>query len=420
MSTTRTIRMRPPHAGQRGILACTVRFIIAFCGRRFGKTQLGIDRLTSVVTTNPGLYWWVGLSWRSASLKRAWRLLKQRFKKIPGVVIREADKEIHLPNGSMIWMRTAENEDSLDGEGLKGVIVDEVTLMNERVWTQHLRPALADYKGWALFLGVPKGMNWVGRLFSKAKKYKWDAKKGKYVAAGKGSRNNWAAFSAPTSANPFIDPEEIADAKLDLSKKVFDQEFLAKLLKGDSGVFGDVSKCIYGQLERARYGEKYYAGIDPARLKDYFVVVVLDKWGHVVAFLRKNKTSWNYMYDATAALLKEYNNAFGYCDSTGVGDPVLEELWKRGLNLSGVDYRRDNNKVRLIEELMRSVENEKVSWPEELEILTNEMEIFEGTIRSSGKIKYSAPEGEHDDTVNGLALANKALIETGISVISKY
>src|SRR5262245_36313526 len=78
----------------------------------------------------PGIYWWVGVSWKSASMKRAWRLLKVRLRGFS--VIREADKEIHLPNGTQIWLRTADNLSSLAGEGLRGAVLDEFTLMDER------------------------------------------------------------------------------------------------------------------------------------------------------------------------------------------------------------------------------------------------------------------------------------------------
>ena len=47
--------------------------VVAFCGRRFGKTDGYVQRLFYWMQRKPGLYWWVGLSWRSASLKRAWR-----------------------------------------------------------------------------------------------------------------------------------------------------------------------------------------------------------------------------------------------------------------------------------------------------------------------------------------------------------
>jgi len=421
-----TIKMRPPHRGQIPILYSLARFIVALCARRFGKTQLGIDKTTKAVIEDPGMYWWVGLSWRSASLKRAWRLLKKRFRQVPGVIIREVDKEIHLPNGSMIWMRTAEAEDSLDGEGLKGVVLDECTMMKEVIWTQHIRPALADFRGWALFIGVPKGKNWVYRLFTRGRLFVWEETKYKKVTNGiddpDGSLKypGWASYQCPTSANPFIEPAEIAEAENELPDRVYRQEFMAEILDDDSAVFGDLKQVIYGELEEPKHNARYYGGIDPARLKDYFVIIIVEEQGHVVAYDRMNKRTWEHMYDRTEELLKKYNDAQAYVDSTGVGDPVQEALWNRHLNVNGIDYRKDNNKVRLVETLIMAVERKTVSWPKELNTLTKEMEIFEADIRPTGRIKYSAPEGEHDDCVNSLALANMAREKLGITTVARY
>ena len=417
---TQRIKRRPPHWGQLPILRSSVRFLIAFCGRRFGKTQLGIDKITDVVFAEPGMYWWVGLSWRSASLKRAWRLLKARFKKVPGVRIRESDKEIHLPNGSMIWMRTAENEDSLDGEGLKGVVVDECTLMKERVWTQHLRPALTDYRGWAVFLGVPKGMNWVGRLFVRGNQFKWNIDNHVFELEKKGEKNNWAGFQAPSEANPHLPIDDIREAEDELPDKTFRQEYMAELLKMEGAVFHDIGAHIFGELSEWKRGTIYYGGVDLARTTDYSVVTVMDSNGHIVFQDRFNLIGWPAQEARIIADLKPYKCPYIYADSTGVGDPIVSNLQEKNGNIIQYNFA-GNRKQKLIENFTVSYERGEVSWPQELTHMSEEMELFEAKKTSGGLgVKYEAPDGLHDDCVISAALANLAIVKLGTSNTGSY
>src|SRR5262249_8877457 len=105
---TRVVDINLPrlHATQQTIFDSTARLQVAFCARQYGKTEGGVDLIIRDGLKTAGIYWWVGVSWKSASMKRAWRLLKIRLREFG--VIREADKEIHLPNGTQIWLRTAD------------------------------------------------------------------------------------------------------------------------------------------------------------------------------------------------------------------------------------------------------------------------------------------------------------------------
>src|SRR5215510_5182605 len=115
-----TVRLPKLHKTQKEIYDSKARFKVAFCGRRYGKTEVGVDIVMRDGCKTPGIYWWVGVSWKSASMKRAWRLLKLRSRGF-ATAIRETEHEIHYPNGTQIWLRTADNLSSLAGEGLRGV-----------------------------------------------------------------------------------------------------------------------------------------------------------------------------------------------------------------------------------------------------------------------------------------------------------
>ncbi len=220
---TKTIRLtlpKPHSDGQQQILDWHGHGV-AFCGRRYGKTEIAVLKLFTCATTKPGLYWWVGLSWRSASMKRAWRLLKKYTRQVwkavgekPDKHIRESDKELHLPGGGEIWLRTAERPDSLAGEGIRGVVLDEFSLMAENVWTEYIAPTLLDFGGWALFVGVPKGLNWASRLWRQAK-----------------SRAGWKAWHFSSYDNPLLSKAAIDELASGLPERLRRQEIGAEVIR---------------------------------------------------------------------------------------------------------------------------------------------------------------------------------------------
>ena len=108
------------------------------------------------------------------------------------------------------------------GTGLRGVVLDEVAQMKwNEVWSQAIRPALTDYKGWAIIIGTPKRSHFFRELYEKGKK---DGKV-------------WKSFHFTSYDNELIDPEELEDAKKDMSEKEFRQEHLADFVADEGNVF---------------------------------------------------------------------------------------------------------------------------------------------------------------------------------------
>ena len=167
--------LQPPHSIKQRLLIESITMDVCFAGRRFGKTLAGTQRLLKGVFTKPGLYWWVGLSWRAASMQVAWRELVKHHEGIlkalkldPREYRSMLHKELRFPNGAIIQMRTAENPESLAGEAVDGFVFDEFSMAREAVWTEQLAPTLITTNGWGLFIGVPKGNNWAAKLYREA------------------------------------------------------------------------------------------------------------------------------------------------------------------------------------------------------------------------------------------------------------
>jgi len=209
-----TTRLRLPtfHPRQDEIARHPARFKVAACGRRFGKTRLGAA-LCMMTASHGGRAWWVAPTYKVARV--GWRLIRRLALQVPGVDIQKADLSIIFPNGGEIQVRSADNPDSLRGDGLDFLVMDECAFIAEEAWQEALRPALSDRRGRAMFISTPKGQNWFYRL---------------WLRCLDPTQAEWHGWQLPTAANPYIDPGEIEAARVSLPERVFRQEYLAEFL----------------------------------------------------------------------------------------------------------------------------------------------------------------------------------------------
>jgi hypothetical protein len=126
------------------------------------------------------------------------------------VQIFETDLTIQLPNDSTVSLRGADSYDSLRGNGIDFVVLDEFASMKPEVWTDVLRPALADRRGRALFIGTPQGHNHLFDRFEYAQ-----------------SHEDWAGFHFKTIEGGHVSAEELAGAARELDERLYRQEFEA-------------------------------------------------------------------------------------------------------------------------------------------------------------------------------------------------
>ena len=137
------IRLKAP---QWTVFNCASRFRILVAGRRFGKTYLALVELCQAAWDAGRLAWYVAPTYKQAK-RIAWVPLKQMTRPYWASQPNETDLRIELVSGGSICLRGAENYDSLRGEGMDFLILDEYAAMAPAAWTQVLRPALATGKG---------------------------------------------------------------------------------------------------------------------------------------------------------------------------------------------------------------------------------------------------------------------------------
>jgi hypothetical protein len=201
------------HKPQLTIWHHPARFKVAACGRRFGKTYYAREKLSYHTRNKNSLYWYIAPT-RDHAKDLLWEDLKERFDQLKW---RHKKDEMslsitRLKTRSTIRLRSAEKWDRLRGKGLWGAIFDEMADINIQAWTKAVRPALSDNRGWADFLGTPKGLNHFYEMFNEAK-----------------TRHNWASFQYKTIDSPFFQTEEglteLRDAAEDLDERTYRQEY---------------------------------------------------------------------------------------------------------------------------------------------------------------------------------------------------
>lgn len=375
-----------PHPGQAMVHNHPARFKVLAAGRRWGKTRLGVHECLDVAAQG-GRAWWIAPTYQMGNV--GWRPLKTMGAKI-GAEIRKVDRQVILPNGGEVVVRSADNPDSLRGEGLDFAVLDECAFMTEPVWTEAVRPALSDRLGKAVFISTPNGRNWFWRLWQR----------------GRADDGEWMSWQLPTSENPYIDKAEVAAARLSLPELTFEQEYLAVFLENEGAVFRNITACM-GAPEttpEAHQGHHIVAGVDWGKQADYTAISIGCVTCHQeLARDRFNQIDWHFQYGRLTELFKKWNVTSAQVETNSIGSPGFEALQRAGLPVSAFETT-SSSKPRLIENLSLSLE--QAEWQFQPDpIWTGELEAYERKVSPvTGRSQYSAPEGMHDDTVIARAL----------------
>ena len=209
-----TIQLKRP---QREVFLSPHRFRLLVAGRRFGKTYLANVELFRAASGPGRKAWYVAPTYRQAK-RIAWVPLKELTRPYWASKPQESDLRIELQGGGTIALRGADSYDSLRGEGLDFVVLDEYASMAPAAWKEVLRPALADRQGGALFIGTPRGFNHFYDLYEAAQ-----------------SQPDWATFHFSTEEGGNVAPAELQSAARELDERVYRQEFRASFENLTSG-----------------------------------------------------------------------------------------------------------------------------------------------------------------------------------------
>jgi len=375
-----TIELNKPHDGQRAVLESDARFKVLMCGRRWGKSL--ISKNISIQEALAGRV--------TAYVTPTYKLAKVFFDDIAKLVptqiaiANKSDLIFKFVTGGEIRFFTGERLDDFRGLKFHNVIIDEAAYIPhlQDAWNNAIRPTLTDFKGSATFISTPRGKDFFYGLYLR-------------------DEGEWKSFKYTTYENPYIDKNEIDQAKIELPKAAFEQEYLVNPMENAANPFG--IDFIRQNIAPLSNNNPICYGIDLAKSYDYTVIIGIDAGGEVCYFDRF-QSDWS----TTKNKILRLDKVLKLIDATGVGDPIVEELQRDDHLVEGFKFT-SNSKQQLMEGLVTSIQQGAIKYPDG--IIVEELSIFEYQYTNTG-VRYSAPNGLHDDAVCSLALANKIFMKS--------
>ena len=209
------------------------RFAVVVAHRRFGKTVAALNHLIREAVLNEKetpRYAYIAPTYGQAK-RVAWDYLVKYTTPLGGT---NNISELRVDFwGRRIQLYGSDNPDSLRGQYFDGVIVDEVGDQNPKIWTDIIRPALTDRKGWCLFIGTPKGHNHFKELRDRAEK-----------------EEGWGLLEFKASETGVVDETELKAAKNEMGEDKYRQEFECSF---DAAVEGSYYGQMLNELEEKKH-----------------------------------------------------------------------------------------------------------------------------------------------------------------------
>lgn len=331
-----------------------------------------------------GAYWWIAPTFHVTKTVGYFRLramLSEADRAGRTWTANDSELCLTLANGARIWFKSADNPDSLYGDDVSAAVVDEATRCPEESWNA-VRSTLTATRGPVRIIGNVKGRkNWVYRLARMAES-----------GAPNMAYHRLTALDAVDGG--VLSADEIEEARAILPANVFRELYMAEPTDDGANPFGldAIRRCV---AERSSAPAVAF-GVDLAKSHDWTVVCGLDSEFRVSVLER-----WQSDWAATRErVIRIIGSAPAYIDSTGVGDPIVEDVARACRAAQGWKFT-SQSKQQLMEGLAVAIQAGEIRFPDGW--LRGELESF-GFRYNSGRVSYEAQSG-HDDGVCALALA---------------
>jgi hypothetical protein len=325
-------------------------------------------------------FWWVAPVFAQAKI--AYGRMKRG---LPHALIRCNDTEqtiTIIPNGAIISFKSGEKPDNLFGEDVWAAVMDEASRM--RVEAFHaVRSTLTATRGPIRIIGNVKGRkNWFYLGCRKAE-------------GGEEGHVYHKIIATDAVAAGVFPQEELDDARRALPDAVFRELYLCEPSDDGGNPFG--IKYIRSNIAPISNKAPVCYGSDLAKSIDWTVIHGLDEDG-CTAEHHRFQLPWKPTIQRLRLICGSTTTAV---DSTGVGDPIVEELQTNADNFIGYKFTQQSKQM-LMEGLAVAIQQNEIQYPEG--VIVSELESFEYEYTRTG-VRYTAPEGQHDDCVMALALA---------------
>lgn len=398
------IQLPPLYEYQFKALFGPERYAVIEGATKVGKTFPGIlwllyaagqvvERMGAPEARN---YWWVAPTRSQAEIAytRLKRMLRESGMSDSEIKTNDSDRRLQINGLGVFWFKTGEDPDNLFGEDVWAAVLDEYTRQREESWFA-VRSTLTATGGRVRFIGNKRGKGWGWKLAREAERRQANGD------------TEWTAhrISAIDAVRAgLMSQEELDDARKTLPAHVFEELYLCQDAEDASNPFGlgAIRRCI----KPLSTAPSVVYGIDLARSEDYTVVIGLDAARTVSCYERWNGLSW----DATEGrILSIIGSTPTLIDSTGVGDPVVENLRRARPSVEGFKFTGGpgGSKQKIMEGLAMDIQSNRIGFPDGL--IVSELEAYQYAYTRSG-MTYDTL-ADHDDTVCALALANHKAVQ---------
>lgn len=386
--TAQTIQIDLPglYAKQHAALYDGARYSVTEGSTKSGKTHGCLIWQIHRVLEDGGIHWWVAPVYKQAKIayERAKGYLPREL-----ITSNDTDLEIRVQvQGEVLarWQfKSAEKPDNLYGEDVASAVIDEASRVREASW-HAVRSTLTATQGPIRMIGNVKGRgNWFYQL----------ARRAQSGEPGYAYHKLTAQDAVDAGVFP---PEELDDARRALPRHVFRELYFCEPADDGGNPFGlsAIDACV-GEMST---DAPVCWGWDIAKSVDWTVGIALDADGHVCRLERWRRRPWA---DTIATIARCVGETPALLDSTGLGDPVLEAVQRECRRVEGFKFT-SSSKQQLMEGLAVAIQSGRLRVPDG--VIRHELETFEYTYTRTG-VRYSAPEGLHDDAVCALALAER-------------
>lgn len=382
-----------PRQYQLDFLKAPQRFKISVLHRRAGKSKTAINQQIQRTQLKKGIYYYFLPTYRQAKTVAWDSLVKEHIPKEIVDKINDSELAVYYKNGSIQRFVGCEDIDKHRGINPIDVVFDEYSEEKEEIWTAIIQPILRENHGTATFIFTPKGKN-----------HAW-----KLIQIAKDNPQEWFIQVLGVKDTNVFTEAELDEIKRNTPQALYAQEYECEFVEGAGQFFRRIHQNTYPIDRDLPQEGDFQLGVDLAKYNDWTVLTPFNlNYFIVYPQDRFNQVDWNLQKAKIEATSRRFNNALIWPDSTGIGDPVVEDLKSRGLRVGGDDGKgfkfTETSRMNLLNNLAILLEQDKIKIPND-DGLIAELEAFRYTMSEQGKIKVSVPEGLHDDRVMSLALA---------------